>query len=321
MNDINKFQSGNLLLLIFISVLLGQVNIIGLAAGYVIIPALIIMLFLLFIQIPISDIGKSIKNIKFTAITVVINFIWTPILVFLLGRVFLSNDSDLLIGFVMLMVTPCTDWYLIFIARAKGNRALGASLLPLNFILQIILLPLYILIIGGTSVKLDVVNLLTSTIVSLLIPLVLASIYRKIILSKKGENYFEKVISKKACKFQGWFLNLAIATMFASQGRLLITNPQVLFKLLIPILLFFIINLIIGQWIGKLFKLTYEDKVVLNLTTLARNSPIALAIAVLSFPDKPIIALALVIGPLIELPVLLIISSILLKGRKIAKVI
>lgn len=279
-------------------------------------PALIIMLFLLFSQIPISDIGKSIKNIKFTALTVVINFIWTPVLVFFLGRIFLSNEPDLLIGFVMLMVTPCTDWYLIFIDRAKGNTGLGASLLPLNFMLQIILLPVYILIIGGSSVKLDVVNLLTSTILSLLLPLVLAVICRKIILAKKGKSYFEEVISEKAYKYQGMFLNVAIAAMFASQGKLLIENSQVLFKLLIPILLFFIINFIIGQYVGKLFKLPYEDKVVLNLTTIARNSPIALAIAVLSFPGSPIIALALVIGPLIELPVLLMISNLLLRGRK-----
>lgn len=313
MDNINKFQTVVLLLLIIVSVTLGQVHIIGITAGYIIMPALMIMLFSLFIQIPISDIGKSIKNFKFTTLTVVINFIWTPILVFILGRIFLSAEPDLLIGFVMLMVTPCTDWYLIFIGRAKGNTSLGASLLPLNFMLQIILLPVYILIIGGSSVKLDVMNLLGSTIGSLIIPLVLAIICRKIILSKKGKSYFKDVISEKACKFQGWFLNVAIAAMFASQGRLLIENPQVLFKLLIPILLFFIINFIIGQYVGKLFKLPYEDKVVLNLTTLARNSPIALAIAVLSFPSSPIIALALVIGPLIELPVLLMISNLLLR--------
>lgn len=315
MDNINKFQSGFLLVLVGISLLIGQVPIIGEVSSYIIMPALIIMLFLLFIQIPITDIGKSIKNFKFTAITVGINFIWTPILVFLLGSIFLKGEPDLLIGFVMLMVTPCTDWYLIFIGRAKGNTILGASLLPLNFILQIILLPFYILIIGGTSVKLDVMNLFFSTILSLVIPLILAAICRKIILYKKGTDYFEEVISSKVGKYQGWFLNLAIAAMFVSQGSLLISNPQVLFKLLIPILLFFIINFVIGQYLGKIFKLPYEDKVVLNLTTLARNSPIALAIAVLSFPNSPIIALALVIGPLIELPVLMVISNLLLRNK------
>jgi len=100
--------------------------------------------------------------------------------------------------------------------------------------------------------------------------------------------------------------------MFASQGKVLLENYQVLFILLVPILLFFSINFIVGRLIGKVIKLNYQDSVSLSLTTLARNSPIALAIAVASFPDKPLIALALIIGPLIELPVLFIVSKILL---------
>lgn len=103
--------------------------------------------------------------------------------------------------------------------------------------------------------------------------------------------------------------------MFASQGKILLENIQVLLILLIPVLLFFIINFCVGRLVGKVMKLSYEDNVSLNLTTLARNSPIALAIAVATFPDKPLISLALIIGPLIELPVLFIIAKILLNIR------
>ena len=100
--------------------------------------------------------------------------------------------------------------------------------------------------------------------------------------------------------------------MFASQGKILIQNYHVLLILLAPILLFFIINFIFGRLTSKIIKLNYEDSVSLNLTTLARNSPIALAIAVATFPDKPLISLPLIIGPLIELPILFLISKILL---------
>ena len=82
--------------------------------------------------------------------------------------------------------------------------------------------------------------------------------------------------------------------------------------LLIPVLLYFIINFTVGRLLGKAMKFNYEDSVSLSLTTLARNSPIALSIAVATFPDKPLISLALIIGPLIELPVLFLISKILL---------
>lgn len=316
MENVNKFQSFIILFMVFIGIILGQIDLIQAYSEYLIMPSLMAMLFLVFIQIPIKDITKSFKNMKFTLTSICINFIWTPILVFILGSVFLGNNSDLLIGFVMLMVTPCTDWYLIFTGIAKGNVALGASILPLNLILQLILLPVYVFLIGQSSVQMDVLNLLNGVIVSLIIPLFGALIYRKLSISKKGIDYFEKNIVSKACDYQGYFLNIAIVFMFASQGKILLKNPQILLQLLIPVLLFFIINLIVGQFVGRKLNLSHEDNVALNLTTLARNSPIALAIAVATFPNKPLISLALIIGPLIELPVLFIVSKILLNINK-----
>ena len=316
MENVNKFQSFIILFMVFIGIILGLIDLIQAYSEYLIMPSLMAMLFLVFIQIPIKDITKSFKNMKFTLTSICINFIWTPILVFILGRVFLGNNSDLLIGFVMLMVTPCTDWYLIFTGIAKGNVALGASILPLNLILQLILLPVYVFLIGQSSVQIDVLNLLKGVIVSLIIPLFGALIYRKLSISKKGIDYFEKNIVSKACEYQGYFLNIAIVFMFASQGKILIKNPQILLQLLIPVLLFFIINLIVGQFVGRKLNLSHEDNVALNLTTLARNSPIALAIAVATFPNKPLISLALIIGPLIELPVLFIVSKVLLNINK-----
>lgn len=316
MENVNKFQSFIILFMVFIGIILGQIDLVQAYSEYLIMPSLMAMLFLVFIQIPIKDITKSFKNMKFTLTSICINFIWTPILVFILGRVFLGNNSDLLIGFVMLMVTPCTDWYLIFTGIAKGNVALGASILPLNLILQLILLPVYVFLIGQSSVQMDVLNLLNGVIVSLIIPLFGALIYRKLSISKKGIDYFEKNIVSKACDYQGYFLNIAIVFMFASQGKILLKNPQILLQLLIPVLLFFIINLIVGQFVGRKLNLSHEDNVALNLTTLARNSPTALAIAVATFPNKPLISLALIIGPLIELPVLFIVSKILLNINK-----
>ena len=309
MENINKFQSFT----IFVMILLGiQIDSIQTYSEYLIMPSLTIMLFLVFIQIPLSEIRNSFKNIKFTSTSLVINFVWTPIIVFILGRLFLNNHPELLIGFIMLMVTPCTDWYLIFTGIAKGNVALGSSILPLNIILQLLLLPVYILLIGGTSVSIDIVSLGKGVIFSLMTPLLLSIAARKLIISKIGNSTFEDNLLPKACDYQGYFLNIAIIAMFASQGKILLENYQVLFILLVPILAFFTINFIVGRLVGRAIKLNYQDSVSLSLTTLARNSPVALAIAVASFPDKPLISLALVIGPLIELPVLFLISKILL---------
>lgn len=311
MDSANKFQSLIILAMAVIGILLGLVPFIAKTSEYFITPTLMIMLFLVFIQIPLKDITKSFKNIKFTITAILMNFIWTPILVLILGMLFLTHNPDLRIGFVMLTVTPCTDWYLIFTAKAKGNVTLGASLLPLNFVLQLLLLPIYILLLSSSTVDINIIDLLKGIIISLVIPLILAIITRKFLISSKKEDLLENIIIPKSCDFQGYFLDIAIIAMFASQGELIVKNPKVLLILLIPLLLFFIINFILGQAIGKFLKLSYEDNTALNLTTLARNSPIALTIAVSSFPDKPLIALALIIGPLIELPVLFLVTKIL----------
>lgn len=312
MEEVNKFQSFIIFGMVLLGILLGQISFIQTYSEYLIIPSLTIMLFLVFIQVPLKEIGSSFKNIKFTSVSIIINFVWTPIIVFVLGRLFLSNHPELLIGFIMLMVTPCTDWYLIFTGIAKGNVALGSSILPLNLILQLLLLPVYILLIGGTSVDIDILSLAKGVIFSLMIPLLCSIIARKLIIDKIGNSEFDEKVSPKACDYQGYFLNIAIIAMFASQGKVLLENYQVLLILLVPILLFFTINFIVGRFVGKAIKLNYQDSVSLSLTTLARNSPIALTIAVATFPDKPLISLALIIGPLIELPILFLVSKILL---------
>ena len=214
------------------------------------------------------------------------------------------------------MVTPCTDWYLIFTGISKGNVALGSSILPLNLVLQLVLLPVYVFLIGGSSVDMNTMQLVKGVVSTLIIPLLCAIIIRTIIINKIGQEDFGEKVATKACDYQGYFLNAAIVSMFASQGKILLENIQVLLILLIPVLLFFVINFCVGRLVGRVMKLNYEDSVALNLTTLARNSPIALAIAVATFPDRPLISLALIIGPLIELPVLFLIAKILLNIRE-----
>ncbi len=147
---------------------------------------------------------------------------------------------------------------------------------------------------------------------ALIIPFITSYITRKLVIKVKGENWFANNILSKIGFSQIIFLSLAIIAMFASQGEKLVNNPQILLKLLLPVVLFFIINLILGQIIGRILKFEDKDIISLNLTTIARNSPISLAIALTAFPDQPLIALDLIIGPLIELPVLAGVSQMLL---------
>lgn len=104
------------------------------------------------------------------------------------------------------------------------------------------------------------------------------------------------------------FLALAVFCIFASQGELLFTNLDSVITIFVPLIIFFIANTIIDLLLCEKINFTYEEYASLTMTTLARNSPLALAIAINSFPGHELISIALVIGPLIELPVLYVVS-------------
>ncbi|WP_117161780.1 arsenic resistance protein [Paraliobacillus sp. X-1268] len=309
MNLFEKLYTLIIFLSVIIGIGIGQIELIRENAESFIVPLLAAMLYITFLQIPIEEIKKAFKNIKFTYTSVIINFVWTPILALLLAMMFLGDNPSLYIGFIMLVVTPCTDWYLIFTGIAKGNVALSTAILPLNLILQVILLPIYLLIFGGTTGVIELSFLVESILIVLFIPLVLAFLTKMFLRNK--QQLRENLISNLSV-MPIIFLSLAIVAMFASQGQLLLNNLDLLWQITIPILLYFIINFFVGQKIGQLMNFANSDRTSLSLTTLARNSPIALAIAMTAFPDQPLIALTLVIGPLLELPILAIITQILL---------
>ncbi|WP_269411357.1 arsenic resistance protein [Lentibacillus daqui] len=317
MNLIEKFQSVVILIAVGIGLFLGQFSIFENNAETFILPFLLFMLYGLFLTIPLQNLKAAFKNVKFLGTSTVINFVWTPILAWGLGAIFLSDHPALWLGFILFLVTPCTDWYLIFTSIAKGNMSLSTSILPVNLILQVMLLPIYLFIFAGTMETVGLSTIIESVILVLFVPFLLANVTRYLFNKKKA--FLEKKLISFFASSQIVFLCLAIIAMFASQGSYLINNLEVIFLILLPLLLFFIINFIVSQTVGKVFKFSYKDTVSLNMTTIARNSPIALAIVVTAFPDQPLIALALIIGPLIELPVLAIVSQGLLRIRKLVK--
>ncbi|MDK7669323.1 arsenic resistance protein [Cytobacillus oceanisediminis] len=313
MNFIEKFQTFIILIAVGIGLLLGQFSFFEEHADSFIIPFLLFMLYGLFLTIPLKGLKNAFKNIKFLSTDVILNFLWTPLFAWGLGAIFLSEHPALWLGFILLLVTPCTDWYLIFTSIAKGNISLSTSVLPVNLILQVILLPIYILIFSGTIETVGVSTILESVVLVLLVPFILASLTRNFL--KKRQEILEKKIIPLFASSQMLFLCLAIVAMFASQGSYLLSNLEVIWLMLIPLSLFYMINFILAQTVGKVFKYNYEDTVSLSMTIIARNSPISLGIVLTAFPGQPLIALALIIGPLIELPVLALATQGLLRIR------
>ena len=274
---------------------------------------LMMLLYTLFISTDFNDITSAFKNTKYTLVSVLINFVITPIIAVALGQIFFADSVEIRIGLLMLLVTPCTDWYLVFTRLSRGNVELNISILPINLILQIILMPVYLFIFMGSEIQIMTMDFLQSTIIILSIPFVLALLTKKALKNKES---IKEAIDSRSDNLQLIFLCLAVFVMFAGESKSLFENWELLLRLFLPLVLFFVLIFIVGQAVGRTLKFPNKDIVALNFTTLARNSPLALAIAVGTFSDLPLVSLALVIGPLIELPILSIISGILLKWNE-----
>lgn len=315
MTILERIQPFLVLISVILGLSLGQNAAASQTASVLIVPLLGLMLYATFIPLDLKKIRETRGKLNVVLISLGINFVWTPLFAWGLGAIFLNSIPDVWVGFLMLMVTPCTDWYLVFTGISGGNVALATALLPLNLILQILLLPLYLLIFANQLVVINPAQLLNSLLWVLLLPWVLAVLSRRWILWAKSRRYFEVNLSKIS-QIQVLALNGAIVAIFASEGRSLINRPDILLSLILPIGLFFVCNFSLAYFLGQRFQLSYEDFACLTCTTLARNSPLSLAVAASVFPHQPLITLTLVIGPLIELPTLVLVSQLLLKIQK-----
>lgn len=158
---------------------------------------------------------------------------------FVLGLVFFGGSVDLRIGLIMLLVTPCTDWYLVFTSVSKGNVHLSSSLLPINLVLQILLLPVYLLVFMGRSAEFDIAGMLLGMAAVLLIPFA-ASLAVKFLSARSGAvSGFRNILGDRSDNLQLLFLCLAIVAMFASESGVLSDNLDVMLEMLVPLMLFF----------------------------------------------------------------------------------
>ena len=304
MDLIEKLEPIIIFSAVVIGLIFSNIDIIAQNSEYLINIFLCLMLYGLFLEVPLNELKDSFKNVKFTSTSLIINFLWTPLFGYFLGSIFLKGNLDIVIGFFMLILTPCTDWYLVFTKMAKGDVKLSLSILPINLVLQIILLPIYLVIFFSSANTMDYSQLAYSLLIVIVIPFIAAQITKFIL-----NNNLQEKATELFTNLQIWFLSLAVFCIFASQGELLFNNLNSVVSIFIPLIIFFGVNVIIDLLVSEKVNFSYQEYAGLTMTTLARNSPLALAIAINSFPGHELISIALVIGPLIELPVLYIVSK------------
>lgn len=313
-----RWQVPVVLVAVAVGLTLGLATDVGDQAERLVVPALVALLAFTFAGIHSGAFTDAIRPHPRTAwVSLVINFMWVPLFAGGLGWVFLSGNPDLRIGLVMLLVTPCTDWYLVFIATARGNVALGAALLPVNLILQLALLPIFVIVLTGTAADVPIKDLFVSVAVVLGIPLAIA-IGARFVAAQVGASERLDALLDRSGPVGLALLAVAVAAIFATHAQLVIDEPEALLRLLVPLLTFFAVAYLIANAVATRLGFPYPERVTLTMTTMARNSPIALAIATTAFPDQPLIAVALVVGPLVELPVLSGASHLLARRAQVS---
>ena len=183
MELVEKIEPLIIIFSIITGLIFSNISIISQNMGYLINIFLCLMIYGLFLETQVTELKISFKNLKFTFTSLIINFIWTPLFGYFLGSIFLKGNLDILIGFFMLILTPCTDWYLVFTKIAKGDVKLSLSILPINLVLQIILLPIYLILFFSSKITLNYSQITYSLLIVIIIPFI-ASQITKLVLNK-----------------------------------------------------------------------------------------------------------------------------------------
>lgn len=270
-------------------------------AGPAIPPALVLLLLAVFSRVPLGRLRVAFTQRRYFGVALAVNFLLTPLVAFGLGWLFLRDAPALWLGLVLVLVTPCTDWYLVFTALARGDVPLNLALLPWNLLLQLALLPFYLYVFTRTLIPLEAGLLARSLLLYVVVPLALAQVLRWFF---RGAALERRMVAVKYAA-----LTVLIVALFAHQGEVLFARPLVLLRLVPPVVLFFVLLALVAVTVGRWAGFAAPTRAALACTACARNSPLTLSLALVLFPGYPLVALSQVVEPLLELPLLVLLSA------------
>lgn len=270
-----------------------------LALGVVV--GLFMMIYPAMANIKFEDLGKAAKSPKQLLIVAFFNYAVAPFFMLLLAKIFLSGEPDLYTGLVLYGLAPCIAMVIVFTYLSAGNGPLAIILVALNSIIQMLLIPVYAKLLLG-DVNFDVWVVGESVLLYLGLPLIAGMLTRFLCVKRFGEEWFHKLkFYLDTMSIIGLLFTLVV--MFALKGDLILEKPMLIVQMAIPMTLFFWVMFVVVYLTGWKLGLNYKDSVAVGFNSTGRDFEIAIAIAITAF--NPTVALATVIGPLIEVPVML----------------
>ncbi len=277
---------------------------------------LFVVMFAVMAFVEVKDLGIAFRKVRPTMLALLTNFVVTPAFAWALGILILRGHPDLWAGVILYTLTPCIGWYLIFTDLAEGDVPWGVSLMPWNLVLQIALLPFYLWLLVGKVVPVAVGTLFASVALYLLAPLAAAYAVRALLTRTKGRNWTEGTYKSVIGEVKMWALAVLVVAIFAFQPSFTGLGLARVGLIIAVISLFFVGIFALSLTVGRVTRLGYADTATLVFTTTARNSESVIGVAAVAFAGHPLVLISILVGPVIELPVLLGLARLMRSLRR-----
>lgn len=271
-------------------------------------PVLMLLLFATFLGVPLIEVGRAFRDIRFLGTVMIANFVVVPLVAFGLSR-FVADDRGLLLGVLFVLLTPCIDYVIVFTGLAGGAKERLLAAAPLLMLVQILLLPLFLVLLAGGDV-LDVIDIgpfVEAFLLLIVLPLAAAAVVQALARRHRAGAIVEEVMAGAMVPLMMATLAVVIGSQIAAVGSQVAALTRV-----IPVYIaFVIIAVIIGKLAGRVARLEVPATRAVMFSVATRNSLVVLPLALALPPQFSIAPLAVVTQTLIELVAVVVLVRVI----------